>query len=467
MGGLGSMVAFLAACQPRVVEVEKEVTKIVKEVVKETVIVKGTPEVVEKVVTKVVEVTPVVKAEEPVELRVVWWGSQNRHTRTIGVIKMFEQKYPHIKMVYEFTGWGDHWTKLATQAAGGNLPDIMQHDYAMIAEWVEDGLLMSMDDYVDSGVLDFSNVADAALQGGRVEGKLYGVNLGTNSLCWIVDLDAFEKAGVDLPPVEWTWADFENVCLQIHDKLDIWAHAGNSIAHDHLWKAVIMSNREWVYSDDGKSLGYTDDQLMIDHFKMILRLQEAGAVQTLEEAAARVGGGLENDPVVTGESAMAMFWTNQIVAPWTVAGLDRNFKLLLIPRVEGGQTANYVKPSMFFSITRDAKHPKESAMFIDFFTNSVAANEILLAERGVPVSSVVREGLKPLLEKPQLEMFSAMALVETHSVPVPPPDPVGSADVQNNIYYPEFHDPVLYGQIAPEEGAAIFREMANEVLASK
>jgi peptide/nickel transport system substrate-binding protein len=71
---------FVSACgptpTPEVVEVEKVVTQVVKETVKETVIVEGTPEVVEKEVTKVVEVEQVVtatpepsptpKSEEPV-----------------------------------------------------------------------------------------------------------------------------------------------------------------------------------------------------------------------------------------------------------------------------------------------------------------------------------------------------------------------------------------------------------------
>jgi len=53
--GFGSAAVVLAACQPRIVEVEKVVTKIVKEVVKETIIVAGTPEVVEREVTKIVK----------------------------------------------------------------------------------------------------------------------------------------------------------------------------------------------------------------------------------------------------------------------------------------------------------------------------------------------------------------------------------------------------------------------------
>ena len=54
----------LAACQPQTIVVEKEirVTEIVKEVVKETVVVQGTPQVVEKEVTKVIEREKVVTA---------------------------------------------------------------------------------------------------------------------------------------------------------------------------------------------------------------------------------------------------------------------------------------------------------------------------------------------------------------------------------------------------------------------
>jgi multiple sugar transport system substrate-binding protein len=53
---------------------------------------------------------------KPVELRVAWWGSQDRHNRTIKAIELFQKKYPHIKVTYEFAGWGDYWTKMTTRA---------------------------------------------------------------------------------------------------------------------------------------------------------------------------------------------------------------------------------------------------------------------------------------------------------------------------------------------------------------
>jgi len=48
---------------------------------------------------------------------------------------------------------------------------------------------------------------------------------------------------------------------------------------------------------------------------------------------------------------------------------------------------------------------------------------------------------------------------------VPPPDPVGHSDIRNNVLAPLVVDPVLYGQITPEEGAQILREEASAILA--
>jgi multiple sugar transport system substrate-binding protein len=455
MGALTTAGAALAGCAAPTPET---VT------VKETVVVEQEVEVPVEV-EKIVEVTAEVPELEPVELRIAWWGGDSRTTKTIAVIEMFQDMYPHITMVYEFAGWDDHWTRLQTQAAGGNLPDIMQHDYARLSEWVDNNLIMPVDEYVDSGVLDFSDVADANLAGGRIDNKLYGVNLGTNALDMAVAVDLFEQAGVDLPASDWSWDDFEDACNAINDALGIWGYGGNTLAHDHMWKAVYLSLGEWVFTDDGKALGYKDDKPFTDHLHRILAMEDTGAVQTYEERLAREPLGEEGSAFVTSECALSFGWSNGIVATWSAAGPERKFAMVPIPR-SGDLPAVYVKPSMFFSVTAHAKHPEEAAMFINFFTNSVPANAILMADRGVPVAAHVKEGMKGFLEPAQQVMFDYLAVVESDSVPVPPPDPVGWADVRNNIYYPEFVDPVLYRQIAPEDGAATFREMADEILAA-
>jgi len=457
-------IGILATAGTALVGCTTPTPQIIRETVEVEKLVEKTVEVEKLVeVEKEVEVLVTPPGKEPIEMRIAWWGGDARATKTIAVIQMFQDMYPHITMLYEFLGWDDHWTKLATQAAGGNLPDIMQHDYERIRTWVSNDLLIPLDAFAEAGTLDFSNVADNSLAGGRVNGKLYGISLGTNSLDMDIAVDLFEEAGLELPAADWTWSDFEQTCYALKEKLGIWGYAGNSLFHDHMWKQVYMSKGQWVFADDGTSLGYDDDQPAIDQLNMMLRMYEEDAIQTLEDASARQGETIEQSPMITKECAMGFGWSNGIVTTWNTAGADRKFKMAPIPR-SGDLPAVYVKPSMFFSITRDVKYPEESAMFIDFFTNSVPANAILMADRGVPIASHVKEGMRGFLTAPQAEMFDYMAQVEQDSVPVPPPDVLGWADVRNNVFYPEFHDPVLYGMISPEEGATTFRAMANDIL---
>ncbi len=148
-------------------------------------------------------------AQDTTELQVVWWGSQNRHDRTIQVIEMYEAENPGIDIIYEFAAFGDYWTKLNTQAAGGQLACVMQHDYAYLAEWANRDLLMPLDPFFEAGTIDVSNVDPVYLEGGLVNEQHYGLSLGTNSQSIILDVDAFERAGLELPAPDWTWEDYE------------------------------------------------------------------------------------------------------------------------------------------------------------------------------------------------------------------------------------------------------------------
>ena len=260
---------------------------------------------------------------EQIELRIAWWGSQNRHDRTIEVIEMFEAEHPEIDVVYEFSGWEDHWTKMATQAAGGNLPDIMQQDYARLEEWVDRDLIMPLDDFADSGALDFTNVSEAALAGGRINDTLYGVNLGTNSLSFVLDVDAFEAAGIELPRQDWTWQEFEDTVMALSEATGGWGF-GDGLSNEQLWKSLYLGQGEWAYNDEGTGLGYEDDSVFANYIDMILRLQDAGAIMTRQEEVARGDQGVEAKPIVTQEAPMDMFWSNQIVAVQYAAGEDRN-----------------------------------------------------------------------------------------------------------------------------------------------
>jgi multiple sugar transport system substrate-binding protein len=411
---------------------------------------------------------PAAASGQKVELRFAWWGSQDRHNRTIKAIELFQQTHPNISITYEFAGFTDYFTKMATYATGGNLPDLMQQDYATINQWTANGLLLPLDDYVNDRTINLTDVPKVSIDGGRINGKLVALNLGNNSQSMILDTEAFQKAGIPLPPTTWTWDDFEKIALDIHSKLGIYGAGANLGADLQLLKSLYLGYGQWAYSADGKSLGYTDDQKYADYLKMVARLQDAGAAPTQQEEIAQYrGSNVEVLPIVKGNAATQYLWSNQLVAVWTAAGEGRHLKLTMLPRPKDGKQAeNYPKPSQFISITSGSKHPKEAAMFIDFMTNDIDANKILLGERGVPISPKVADAIKPLLTPAQVETQDYLGIVATQASPLPPPDPVANQKINDNLFLPQLVDPVLLKQTSPETAMAQFRKDATALLAA-
>src|SRR5439155_1152249 len=239
-----------------------------------------------------------------------------------------------------------------------------QQDYATIAQWTSNGLLLPMDDYVNDRTINLTDVPKGSIDGGRINGKLIALNLGNNSQAMMLDVDAFQKAGIALPPTTWTWEDFEKIATDIHTKLGI-TGGGPNLDDIQMWKSLYLGYGQWGFSADGKALGYTDDQ-----------------------------------------------------------------------------------------------------MFIDYMTNDIEANKILLGERGVPISPKIADAIKPLLTPAQVETQDYLGIVSKEASPLPPPDPAAQTNLANNVYLPQLVDPVLLKQTPPESAVAQFRKDATALLAA-
>lgn len=406
---------------------------------------------------------------QAVNMQVAWWGSQNRHDRTIKVLEMFMQKNPNVKLTWEFAAFNDYWTRLTTQAAGGNLPCLIQHDYQYIGDWVKRDLLMPLDEYVQNGTIDTKDVDEGYLQGGRLgpDNKLYAISLGTNTQSLIVDTQMWQEAGVALPKPEWTWKEFEQTITQLHDKLGKYGMS-TSMDDNQVFKLWVKQHGATLYNKEGTALGYEDDKIFVDFFNMLKGWMDKGVIPTREFEVSQGDVGIEDNIFVRQEAPMMYAHSNQIVAVASAAG-GRELAVFPFPKQEGAnpEPGNYLKPSQFWSIT--AGCPKEqadvAAQIINVFTNDLEANDVLAAERGVPISKAVQEHLKPKVDPAQQKAFELLAYVEEHHSELDAPDPPNSRQVIDEAYVP-LMDQVLYGQMSPEDAAKQFREQANALLSA-
>ncbi len=400
-------------------------------------------------------------AQEPIELRVAWWGSQDRHNRTLAAIDLFEERYPHITVEAEFTGWSGYWERIASQAAGRNLPDVFQQDMQYLDMYHSRDLMVDMYQFVESGVFDLTHVDESALVGGVLEGQLIAVNLGSNSLVGIYDPAIYAEAGVAEPTPDMTWNEWIESAYAIHEATGLYAAGGFPGGPFHGFRHYLRQRGYTLYKEDGTGLAYDDNQLFIDYFSKEIELVDAGVLPGTDIRNEVTS--VENELVIFGQAAMAWVHSNQIVAMDAVA--QRPLKMTLLPKdeeqIEEGQ---YLKPSQFFSIasTSSPAHQEAAAMFVDFFTNDLEANQILLAERGVPISREVRAGLADDLTDVQQMMFDYIDLVVDNSSPIDPPEPAGHNEV--NRLLDDLLDMMMFGAISVENAAERFMTESNRIL---
>jgi multiple sugar transport system substrate-binding protein len=278
----------------------------------------------------------------------------------------------------------------------------------------------------------------------------------------IYDPEIFKQAGVAEPTPELTWENYINTVKTIHEKTGLYGDENIPGNYFHgLTHYIRQHGPEYdLYSEDGTKLGYDNDKWFEEFFSMELDLIKAGAIP-LPEVRNEIKTP-EDSLLVSKKSAMiGAINSNQIVAVATAAG--RPLKMTLLPKAKDQvREGQYIKPSMFFSVTQYTKYPEQAVEFVNYFINDIEANKIMMAERGVPISAKVRDTLKSSLPDAQKQMFDYVDLVIENSSPIGPPQPAGHAEIDKLLKTLE--EQICYEQITPAAAAAKFREEATKIL---
>jgi multiple sugar transport system substrate-binding protein len=395
-------------------------------------------------------------------IRVAWWGSQSRHERTIKAIELYQQKHPEVTIQPEFSGWDGYWEKKSAEAAAGNLPEVFQQDYQFIEQYALKDLLLNLSPYVQDNRLDLRDAAQTSYVSGVIGGKLYGINLGTNAPCVIYDPALFKKAGIAEPKPDWTWQDYVSIVRALHQKLGIYGDGDVPGGYNFGPKYVARQKGQAFYSADRKSIGF-DDSVFTSFFGTEFALVKEGALP-LPDVRLEIKGA-ENQLIVTQKSAiLSSYQSNQLIAIQKAA--NRPLAIIPLP-VDPNQKAPamWLKAAMFFSAAKTASQPDQAVAFINYFVNDIEANKVMLAERGIPISSKVSDALKPLMGATDQQVFDYIAYVTKNSSPIDPPDPAGYAEIYKLLQNIEAQ--IGFGKITAEDGAKQFREQANQILSKK
>jgi len=396
------------------------------------------------------------------ELNIAWWGTNTHHDKYLEVIELFEEKHPNVKIVPEYSGWEGYWEKLATKTAGGNLPDLIQMDFDRMSEFASRELIQDLQPYIDDDILNFDGVNEDILEGGKMDDILYAVPLGVNVNALFMEPDLFEEAGVDPLEPGYTWEDYFDKARELKEKLgdDHYVISLNGLGAG--FRHYLIQNDLHLYNEDNTSVGY-DDDVLIDFLEMWQPLREEDVVPSAEMMASVKGN---EDKLIIKEIAPIDEGTSS-----QVAYLDdltgKSLELMIyptLPNAPKGDNAHYLKPSVLFSITRDADDEKAelAAEFIEFFLKSEDANDVLLGLRGKPIFPESEEYLRPKISETGEKAFDYVNLAEEYSSPIFEPSPAGHGEVDD--LYQRLLEEWRYDQITSEDFAKQFREGVEEIL---
>ncbi len=94
--------------------------------------------------------------------------------------------------------WGDYYTKLQTAVAAKKGPDIGISHVSKLPELVEQGVVISIDNYADEIGVDWSQYTDTTKNSITFDGSAYAMPLDTHAEILYFNKDILEKAGVAL-----------------------------------------------------------------------------------------------------------------------------------------------------------------------------------------------------------------------------------------------------------------------------
>jgi len=391
-------------------------------------------------------------------MRLAWWGGQARADRTDAVSKLYAAAHPGVTFDTWWNAFNDYWPKLGTEVAGGNAADVYQMDYRYLVEYANRGAIAPLDEYVGKG-LDLGDFDQDQQDGGKVDGKLYAISLGANSVSMMVNTQAFKDAGVDAPTRDWSYDDYKAHAEAFNAKSNGMRLMADGSGNEPGLENWLRQRGKALYTD-GK-IGWDADDLT-EWFKMWADLRAAQVCVTPEDQALDATAAIDTTMITLGKAATSFANSNQLIAFQAVnkAPLD----MVNFPRAKAGSGGgHYRKPSQFWSVNPKSAMLADAVDFVSFFVNDLGAGAALGVERGIPCAKHVRDAIAPTLDAQSQIALNFVSNLGDLQGPLPPVPPAKAGEVSTQLTTKA--QEVAFGTSTPEDAGAAFAKEAADILA--
>lgn len=341
------------------------------------------------------------------------------------VKKAYEKDHPgkKVELVPIQAQENDYYTKLALMnKAPATAPDVMYEDTFLVKADAQAGYLLPLDKYTAKWK-DWDQFYDNAKQAGQgVDGKTYGVPMGTDTRALWYNKDIFKEAGLPVPWQPKTWDDVLAAAKTIKEKKpDVIPF--NVYSGKPQGEASTMQGFEMLlYGADGSGNTLYKDKKWVtgskqfeDSLKFVKDVYQGGLGPTPQQALdSQVGTTIAQTWLPKGKLAIDLdgswqsgTWLKTGTAPW--ADWSKVMGQAPMP-TQNGQDPGYNSMSggWTLAVGKNSKNPQAAFDFISTFLNKEGSLKYDIENSQIAVRKDVAEDPTYDASNPTFKFFSGL-----------------------------------------------------------
>lgn len=340
-----------------------------------------------------------VECAEPGELT-MWVWDENWQEVIGESIEIWKENYcPGAEVELIQQPWGNYWELLRTNAASGDMPDVLNMSQTFVNFYFENDALLNLQPYFDEFGVDTSLWGAGMIGPYTVDGDLYAAPVNWDTIAIYYNQDMFDAAGLDYPTEEWTWDDFADYAAALtNQEEDIFGAAVYAEFQAGYANFISSTGESPVLTSDRTECTLTSEE-SLSALNFLKGLLDEGYMPSVSE----MGGASPDDAfALFASERVAMITAGSWKLPQATTELDFNWDIVRLPRNPETGISRSQLHSVGYMASSSTENPDLAANLILYLASDEAQQ--LFAEAG---------GVAPANPNPALQAVWAEAFADS------------------------------------------------------
>ncbi|GLY70664.1 ABC transporter substrate-binding protein [Amycolatopsis taiwanensis] len=307
------------------------------------------------------------------------------------IVDTWNKAHPDVQVKVVPAGWDGVFDKLTTEFNSGTAPDIIHDEAAGIVSFAADGYLADLSPYLSDKTR--ADIPKGVLDSVTVDGKVIAYPTEMQSYVVFANKGLLERAGVAIPTgPTMTWDQLRQIAKATTSG-DTYGLGWGLSSPTAAFVAMAAGFGGQYFQGSG-----ADTALTIGQGEMALP-------EMVDTMAHKDKSILPVSLTQSGSKVLASFYAGQVAM--TIQGsfqaaniakdAPKDLDWIILPPLAGSAGPAQAANPQTLSVSKDSKHVKEAAEFIEFFTDTENLASLNEADSLIPATSSARQALSTKL----------------------------------------------------------------------